>query len=406
MVKRFFPLFTLFLLITASALIANAGESEVSLGELARCRKLFGYSGNTSAYFYGFYGRTLYSARVLPDICVKYTNTDGDIIAVSHNDDSACALCINRRTSQYSATYMNMNTGVCQRIDIPKNYTVQPTSFAAVSEGVYIITVEQGIAYAVEIRRDGARNYRMSSDVKELFVNSNNAYALTVSGNIYKLGNGKALSCGNFSGYSNLKNAGCGWLYSAEGALLSLTGGAEYPSTRLAGKSNGTQFTSDTGRLLVCHGSKMAVLRDDYICSFSENRSPEQSEAVSRGSKAASQEAFRSGETQVIAAGMTVAKLREAHPEVLAITDGLNNSVSAGKLKTGYKARLTDGECTLAVLGDNDGSGTVSGLDVKNLMKHFIGDMLFSPAQEKASDFNRDGFVDNRDLVLLAQQHE
>lgn len=407
MANRFIVLLTVLLLAATSVLISGADDSTAEFCELAQCRKLYGYSGNTAAYFYGYCGKTLYSARALPDVCIRYTDTDGDIIAVCHNDDSAYALCVNRKSARYSVESLNMNSGARNRFDVPEGYTIQPTSFAAVPGGVYIIVVEHGEAYALEISGGSAHAYKMSSDVKEIFVNGNKAYARTVGGRIYLLENGKARSCGSFSGFSNLTNAGCGLLYSAEGALISLTGSAtEYPVTKLAGKSNGTLFTADSGKALVCHGSKMAVLRDDYTCAFTETHRQEQSASAAKSNGASEQDEFRAGEIRVVTVGTTFAKLRESHREVLALTDENGKEITGGKLKTGFKACLLSGECTIAVLGDIDGSGTVSGLDIKTLMKHFIGDCLFTGAQEKAADYNRDGQFDNRDLVLLAQQHE
>ena len=58
---------------------------------------------------------------------------------------------------------------------------------------------------------------------------------------------------------------------------------------------------------------------------------------------------------------------------------------------------------TVVVLGDVTGTGTVSSNDYKLLMKTLTGEKEIFGAYKKAADYNLDGSVDNKDLVLIAQ---
>ena len=71
-------------------------------GELGSCKKLFAYSDNDAAYFYGYYGGTLVSERVIPDEMTRTVTTDGVIRMVCHNEYTTYAL-LKTRVGQFSA---------------------------------------------------------------------------------------------------------------------------------------------------------------------------------------------------------------------------------------------------------------------------------------------------------------
>ncbi len=58
MFKRTLSCLTVLALLVASAVFARADDS-VKFDELKACRKVFAYSGSSSAYFYGFYDKTV-----------------------------------------------------------------------------------------------------------------------------------------------------------------------------------------------------------------------------------------------------------------------------------------------------------------------------------------------------------
>lgn len=103
-----------------------------------------------------------------------------------------------------------------------------------------------------------------------------------------------------------------------------------------------------------------------------------------------------------IKAGTTVAQLKKSCPQIINVTDKNGNDYS-GKLRTGAAAVTEDKSYTISVIGDITGTGTVSSNDYKLLMQTFTGEKEIFGAYKKAADYNLDGSVDNRDLVLIAQ---
>ena len=94
---------------------------------------------------------------------------------------------------------------------------------------------------------------------------------------------------------------------------------------------------------------------------------------------------------------------KTAHADVLAVTDADGNNVGSGKLRTGYAAQLISETVLLAVTGDLDGSGTVSGRDIAALMAYLAGGSSLTACMSCAADMNGDGSLDNCDLVLMAR---
>lgn len=101
----------------------------------------------------------------------------------------------------------------------------------------------------------------------------------------------------------------------------------------------------------------------------------------------------------LMSVGSTADELRELFkPEAVDIRGLTGKQVVHGKLATG----MTAGEWILVIEGDTDGSGTVTGADLRAALK-----MSMEPPAEgspwfRAADLNGDGVVDTADLVLLS----
>ena len=100
--------------------------------------------------------------------------------------------------------------------------------------------------------------------------------------------------------------------------------------------------------------------------------------------------------------GTTAAQLKKNCPPIISVTDKNGNNLS-GKLRTGAVVATKETSYTVVVLGDVTGTGTVSSNDYKLLMKTLTGEKEIFGAYKKAADYNLDGSVDNKDLVLIAQ---
>ncbi len=405
MTKRVASGFFSLLLIVLSVRLACAGSS-AALNELARCRKIFAYSGGFSAYYFGFYNRTLCSSRVLPGVMTRTVETEGNILSVCHDDNCAYALYKNGY-EQYAVMCMNMNDGSCRCFPVAQGQTVQHGSFAAVGGEVMTVVITAG-GSAVWSQTGGEKSakytYSFSSAVKDLFVNDNRAYALTARGELYEIGGGAKRYCGDFSAFSGFANAGQGYFMTEERALVSVSGSVEYTNAKPAVKSGGVTVTADSALLLACSGGKAVALRPDYTCE--EVVSGEALSRVPESAENTQEKTMLSGNTALFDEGKTVGWLKNNYSNVISVRDADGNGVDSGVLKTGYEAVLSDGVCRIAVGGDVDCSGTVTARDIKDLMRYLIGDGGFSGSFLFAADMNGDSAVDNRDLLLLARAAE
>lgn len=73
--------------------------------------------------------------------------------------------------------------------------------------------------------------------------------------------------------------------------------------------------------------------------------------------------------------------------------------VESGHLATGMTAR----EYTLVVLGDCDGSGSLSNKDLRAAQGLMLNSDIDNDPYHRAADMNGDGAVTTLDLILLAQ---
>ena len=148
---------------------------------------------------------------------------------------------------------------------------------------------------------------------------------------------------------------------------------------------------SDSGLLMTSADGLIYLLNSDYTCTVTDDtQDTAQSES----------HLSREGSDIFLSAGTTVEQLKNMYPEIKTVYNKNGNAVTGRTVCTGYS---TD-SLSVIVLGDVDGSGTLSSRDVKELMRLQIGDSQLSGVFLKAADFNRDGQVDNRDILLIAKK--
>ena len=311
--------------------------------ELGSCKKVYAYSGTDAAYFYGYYGGTLVSEKVLPDDVTRSVTTDGVIRMVCHNAQTTCAL-LKTRVNQFSVLALDMNSGryTITALEGSRNFSL--TGFAADDAQIYIISpTSTGTAVS---RFDKSGNYlgdtSLPREAVQLFCNDGSAYGMDANGDIYQIDGNNITFCANANPETELRNAGAGYLY-GDGKLICLyDGSTQRIADRLAVRTADRLFTDNDGQLLAAAGRKKAVF-DGSVVSVEE---AEQSEG------------------------------QHSEPN----------------------------ETSVSKRGDLNGTGTVNGADVTALMNHLIGKELLSGNALANADMNNDGSVDNRDLVILAQQ--
>lgn len=373
--------------------------ADSTLQNLAQCRRVYAYSGNNNAYFYGFGNHTLCSARAIPDETERTVTTDGVIRAVCHDEAYAYAL-ITTANSQYSLIKLDMNSGEYQINPLASGNNIQHNSFA-VSDGEIFLIVHDSTYGHVESRDfDGnpLHTYYLDKGVNYLFHNGGNAYAVSFSGEIYCLSFGKISSCAKIESYSECQNAGVGYIQTDKGQLVSLTDGTTRNGigTHVV-ISDGELFSFDSGLLLAAANHSKAILKDNYQSVVSSRDTPDK--PIERNSSNINRE-----NTLIVDAGMTVAALKKRDESISAVYDNDGQEIGSGKLRTGYSLKKHGIEYPLVVRGDLNASGTVNSRDIKLFMEHLVGNSTLTGVFAIAADWNGDGNLDNRDLVLLSKK--
>ena len=227
-----------------------------------------------------------------------------------------------------------------------------------------------------------------------MFVNGNRAYALTDSGNIYRLSKGNAAFCTALNTHTLVTNAGYGVVLTADGILCNLNGGRQYGVAQPAVQTDSGVF-SDSGAIAAAAvGEQAAVLKPDYSCvvfNFREAEGGSDSNSTATADKL------------TVSAGTTVKQLCNCCPELTGIFDESGQPFTAGVLKTGCSAAWNGGSGGIVVLGDVSCNGAVNGTDIDAVMSHLVNCQSLSGYALAAADLDRNGSLDNRDLVLLAR---
>ena len=389
--------------LAALALLFNSvffvrAEGGENLNDLAACRRVFAYSGDSSAYFYGFYGKNLCSVRVFPEKTTFKAVAEGSVLAMCHDEETACAL-YKTGEDKYGAALLNVKSGQCVCRKLETGEAVQFTSIAFSNGEVFVITVEKGQTFVTGCAEDGKYKYRFSADVRQLFVNNSLAYAITEDDSIYRLSRGSKTFCRTLPEGGMVENAGCGYVYSSKGALVSLSGGAEYPRAKHAVASGGVTYTDNKAMLLAAVGNNAAILSKDHVCEIKDigqTEKPESSEKPYALQKI-------NGSFFICDAETSVAAFTKAHPEVVELLDKYGGKVTKGKIKTGYYAVTAERKAEIAVKGDLNGNAYANNEDARVLMRFLLDSRNLSECEKAAADMNGDGAIDNRDLVLLAR---
>ena len=412
LLKRCISALLMLLFAAAGTVCAFASDSRPDLSLLRNCGRIYAYSTDYSAYFYGFDGSMLYSARVLPDDCIRYVNAGGTVRAVSHDNDHAYALF--STGNQYSCLSMNMNDGSCFTEALYSGERIYAKSFCAADDEMFVMLFGRTFSY-VQGKR-GGQTYRYAPDcnIKCLFTNDDNAYLETTRGDVYRIGEGNMTFCLKLDEALEYTNAGAGYLYSKYDALVSLDGSKRRVlKQKQAAISEDVIFSlSNTGLtvngvtesfasplLLAASGGKAAVLENDYSCSIvsadGENNDSEQ------GGGALDTPDIKDGIVRGISSGTTVAAFKRAFPSASDIFSADGALVSSGDIKTGYKALIGGSYYPIAVFGDLGGSAEINSTDINALGNMLAEQRLPEGVYFAASDLNGDGSVDTRDLVLL-----
>ena len=395
MVKRVIcAVFVLFSLLFAGNAVYFA-KTEVRFDELNHCRKIAAFSGNSSAFFYGCQGNTLYSFRVLPTQETQYVTPDSAICALSHDEYNAYALCRDDN-KRYSVCRMNIKSGNCTTSRLNLNCRLY-NLFAAANGEMFVVTDGQAFSHVVGIHGNSTCTYEFSGNIKDLFVNGGSVYALIQTGEVYRLKSGVKTYCCSVGQHSHCYNAGTGYIYSDDGRLISLDGSApDEKVSAFSAKVNGIVVRPGNVRLFASARDRYAVMYQNGSCAI---------ETAAAQAVGTSKAVPVTGDVLRTTAGTTVSALKSAYPSTTAVYSNTGASVTSGLLKTGYAADISGKRYEIIVPGDVNADGKISSSDVAALMKYYVGSGGLADEKQKAADYNGDGSADNKDLLLIARMN-
>lgn len=414
--KRFVAVvWTALICLTAAVPYVHA-QNKIDCTALNNCRRIFAYSGNSSAYFFGYSNSTLYSARVLPDYRLRSVGVSGTIYAVTHDERFAYALYDVSRLGDYRLMKMNMQNGSCNDIALvfDINITIMYKSFAITGDEIILLYQSNNYTYAMSMDSLGKKlfTYSLPSGIRQLFNNGGHAYAVTNEGKIYRLSEGTTRYCAEIGVNTKFQDAGVGYIFTDSDVLVSLTDGSRVQYAKKFAVKTATQFFQENDALLFAAvENKTAALSDDYFCEIndytsSSNSTDSKNDTTSKdtaGNKHTNL-TISDGCIAGLQAGTTVSQLKSAFPQVTAVYDDSGSLLTSGKLRTGYSAQIESGVYELAVRGDISPSGTVNSRDVTALMSHLTDSDTLGGCRIKAADINADNAVNTQDLVLLARE--
>ena len=416
MTKRFFCVILILINIFSFFAYTAWADNSVSFGELGNCKYIYTYSGRNNAYFYGYTNTTLYSARAVPTANLRYVNTDGCIRAVCHDESNAYALFDGNNC--YKILRMNMDSGACDYVTITGSEGISNRSFAVSGSEIFILQKSNSYPYVKSYNFSGKALYSstFSKGVDRLFCNGSNAYARSVSGEIFRLSGGSKTKCADLEAYTDFSDAGCGYILTSDSRLVSLgSGDVEYPrcdyavrtsqnSFKLCGNTlsfTGGDVSVSSAKLMCAAGQTAAVLGTDNRCTTFNASQIKSNPQASQSSSKSSNLKISDGVAVGIDAEITVTQAKEKYPEIAELYDFDGCKITSGKLKTGYYALIGGTKYPVAIRGDVNGTGTRNRSDLVDLMYATIEKITLSPCRSKAADFNLDGKINTQDLVLL-----
>ncbi len=439
--KRLISLVTAVMLIALLGVCKSRAYDEYNLPDLAACSSVKSDSNGKGGFVCAFSGNTVISARLVPDFSAYNFTVDGQIRSVSQSGKYTYALVFDDAfTNKYSVYALNLDNGnVSQNTFVDENFMTD--SFSVTDNSIYYIKTDSLISYIVcrNLASDKKSKITFTDNVNEVFDNNGKSYARLCDGSIYKLSQSSATYVANTGELKNIYNAGVNRVINEDGFIVSLSDNSrEYVSNAVAENvsvsdnkiysavnyrlnlknSEKTKSVSipDRAKAVVSYKNQCAVLLDNGTVQVfgsadfeekkmngNDNNHNNHNSSKSDIQPNNSNYLFSDGIIYGIYSGETVADLKnKTSAENVYKSDG--TIAKSGKLKTGFTAVIDSKTYTIAVCGDVTGEGNVNSKDVTLLQKYLCNNAELNGAYLKAADFDLDGKVDNRDLVLISRQ--
>lgn len=417
----------IFLFIAASTVYS---QTERSLSVFNECKKYYTENNSDGAFIYGYNYKTLYSASVLPSFGIRYVTVDGTIRSVSHN--KTCTYAFYNKADDYFVTELDSTNGSCVTYSFGELTQIDNSSFAFCNGRAYFIFTDSDNTYVSSYDSNGKalRKYTFDTNVKRIFTNDSKVYAQLYGGEIYRLDSNSSEYCMSINPGYNFCNAGSGYIYSEVGTLFSLTensieniSGAKkncvvksggkliYSNDRTIKYNDKSYENKNKIQALFFLGNNIGILDENFTLNtialsdfkvndgglISYNDAERKNDDVKINSD---------GYITGVSNGTTVTNFKKMFSGEVTVYDKDGAEVTSGKIKTGYRVRISDVIYEIAVSGDITGEGNVKSNDVSALMSYFVEKSELSGVYLASADFNNDGNINNKDLVAIARQAE
>lgn len=442
---------TLIMLLTAN--ISAFAVETYSFNTFFDCEEVYCDVSDSGAFAFGYNGKTIRTQSFLPLVHSYSFTADGGFVGVPFLDmDTVCAVYMTN-DFKYHILRINCLSGEVSNINSEMIDGFSYNDFTICNSRIYVIKTDDVYCYVSSYSFDGRliSDYRFNGlNVNEIITNNGSAYAFLYGGSVYRLDEYGAKYCTSVRDSSDFYNCGADFLSDSNGYIYSLKENNEYNvmyKRNVPFSVNSENVYYSGNGFLYCYGlnsdsikkyelsgtpekilqacgktvaisddfSKATVLSDgDYKnIEFNSDNETKPANSADKGkisddnSENISNEYIFTDDGLLcnIKVGTTAAQLKKSCPQIIGVTDKNGNNFS-GKLRTGAVVVTENKSYVVVVLGDITGTGTVSSNDYKLLMQTFTGKKDIFGAYKKAADYNLDGSVDNRDLVLIAQEKE
>lgn len=430
MKQKLFSAILLSLIFTFIAAGTVYSESDKNLSVFDECKEYYTESNTYGAFVYGFNYSTLYSSCVIPYSNIRYVSVDGIIRSVCHN--KRCSYSLYNKKNSYFITELDSSNGNCTTYSFGELSYIDNSSFAFCDGKAYFIFTDSNNTYVRSYNSNGKviRKYTFDANVKYIFVNNSKVYAMLYDGSIYRLDSNSSCYCVNVNAGYDICNAGNGYIYSGAGTLFALTGNhIEYvygAKSNCVIKNENRFIYSDEWTIkcdnkyykskskiksLLMYGNNIGILDENLrlnIIKFSDFKGNDENLSFNYESESKNQTVNINSDGYItgIDSGTTVSNFKKLFSDDITVFDKSGNEVTSGKIKTGYRTRISNVIYEISVSGDITGEGNVKSNDVSSLMSYFVKKSDLFGVYLMSADFNNDGNINNKDLVGIARQAE
>lgn len=424
--KKIFCLFCVVILLLISATAHSVTQKNIS--DLSDCAYVYRDNNSTGAYVYGYNINKLCCAKVLPSLEVYSTSVNGKIRSITQNN-SICYALYECGVYNYNLIALDTNNGNISTYSFNAMKTIDNSYLAVSGNSVYFVLTDSAYSYVACYDFSGAlqNKYKLNGNVRKLFVNDNKVYAQIDNGDIFYLNNGNSKFCVNINPSFKYDNCCCGKVADETGRVVSLVDG----STKIYCKSGFqvlSQYSNNSvyangNSLLLNNGDKCIDVsyEIDYVLMFKESVAVISNNNLftySLKDFKGKSSSFTDTQTNLlnpypinqygiiydVDSGTTVTNFKKHYNTPIKIFDTNNLEITSGKIKTNYSASINNETYLISVKGDVTGEGNVKSNDVKSLMSYLNGKITLNNVYQQSADFNNDGLVDNKDLVLISRK--